>query len=521
MMDFSILLFDDDYNVMQFVIDQLASIKVAELATDPPWRITLGDYVLNVDCKIITSKAEMERQFAPGNFGKAIASADLILLDNDWQGGAFKRGLEVLSESGWRRGEGPVLAIFTAADSFRPDFIKKALDAGADALIFKNETTHLLNVLLSAVERKKLLSRWTQLGNILVEADPGLVSKSSVMQRFLADAAKVAILKNEPVLILGEIGTGKSRLAAAMHQASPRAKARFKAINPGQVSDSLLQAELFGVARGAFTGALARQGQIELAEGGTVFVDDVESMTPAMQSALLDVIQSKKYVRPGDPQERPIDVRFIFATNADLDELGRRKEFRGDLRSRMEATILCMPNLTDRPEDVADLSAAFVREFYAENYPGIPPANITSDALDLLRQTRFPDNVRGLSNAIRRSLVQLPLGHDLDAAHLLFSRSPGDMVVPISRDDITTLLDVAPRSGPQRAVFERLLEKLPAIVPYRELNEIVGSPGDSVASEALMVAVSRLRDRLRTRQFVIRQDRERKGYALFRVIENA
>jgi len=521
MIDFSIVIFDNDYNVMQEVIQRLAIMKVAELATDPPWRVTLGDYVLNVDCQIITSKDEMERQFTPGTLGKAVTSADLILLDNDWQHGAEKQGLNVLKASGWRRGQGPVLAIYTSADSFRAEFIKEALDAGADALIFKKETIHLVNVLVAAVERKKLLSRWTQLGNILVEADPGLVSKSPVMQRFLADAARVAVLRNEPVLILGEVGSGKSRLAKAMHEASPRAKARFKAINPGQIGDSLLQAELFGVARGAFTGALPRQGQIEVADGGTVFIDDVDSMSLPMQSALLDVIQNQKYVRPGDPQEHPIDVRFIFATNADLEELGKRKEFRADLRSRMEATILRMPNLEERSEDIAELSASFAREFYSQNYPGVAPPSITPDALQELRQSSFPDNVRGLSNTIRRSLVQLPLGRDLDAAHLMQSKSRTDSVVPIKGEDISALLDVAPRSGSQRVVFERLVEKLPAVVPYRELNEIVGSPGDNIASDPLMLAVSRLRERLKAGHFSIRQDKEHKGYALVRVIENA
>src|SRR5205807_3177397 len=143
---------------------------------------------------------------------------------------------------------------------------------------------------------------------LLPKYDPGVLSKSPVMNQALQDAALVAIWSKEPVLILGEIGTGKTRLAKAIHSASPRAQGEFISLDPRQVAESLIQSELFGVERGAFTNALPRKGMLETADHGTLFIDELQNMPNEMQQALLRVIEGLPFHKVGDTREKSVDV---------------------------------------------------------------------------------------------------------------------------------------------------------------------------------------------------------------------
>lgn len=522
-MEINIVLIDDEANDVREQIER-GLANITESADDPPWAVTLGGEKLSLRCRAIQDPNQAETELLSGS-DELRSSADLILLDNDWirVGREFRFGLDLLQRAHWQRGRGPVLAIYTSADTFKPEFIKVALASGADALVNKNESTHFLNLLLVAVDRKKRRledKKWQKLSGVLAEKDPGLVTSSPLMRKVLQDAVYVAPWRNEIVLLLGETGTGKSRLAKALHDCSPRAAAPFVTLDPGHISDTLVHAELFGAERGAFTDARARKGLLETAEGGTVFVDELENMSPSMQEALLRVIQDRRYFRPGDPKERQLDARFFFATNQEPLKLVEAGKLREDLHSRIDQNIVRLPPLRERLEDIPLLTRTFINEFYAENMVGASPPEITQDALDRLRTLPWRDNIRGLRNTVRRSLVRLPTNTDVDASSLVLNQEPG-LSTAIRTHDLGSLLELAPRAGSQRTVFDRLIESSPDTVTNQELNVALGLAESDVAADALMTAISRLRERIRQRGFDIRQDRDQKGYSLVRLVDNA
>ena len=195
-------------------------------ADSQPWTVKLGREEVDIHCKFINTSEEAENIFKSPNVDIYLGDFDIILLDNDWGeiGREITFGLDLLKYSQSRRSRGPFIAIFTAASSFNPQFVSDALSAGADALIDKRELTHLLNVLVAAMERKRSrmeLEQVRKLAGILVESDPALVSRSPTMQKALQEAALLAPFRKEPILIVGEVGTGKTRIAKAIHGCSP------------------------------------------------------------------------------------------------------------------------------------------------------------------------------------------------------------------------------------------------------------------------------------------------------------
>ena len=203
--------------------------------------------------------------------------------------------------------------------------------------------------------------------DVFPDPDLDVVSptQSPAMQRVLTLAARVADV-DSTVLISGESGVGKERLARWLHKASGRARRSFLAVNCGAFADTLLESELFGHARGAFTGALAeRAGVFEAADGGTLFLDEVGEMSPAMQTRLLRVIQEREVRRLGETRVRPVDVRLMAATNRDLTEEVARDRFRADLWYRLRVIELHIPPLRDRPEDLRALSQDLLRRIAA------------------------------------------------------------------------------------------------------------------------------------------------------------
>jgi DNA-binding NtrC family response regulator len=520
----NILLCDDDaVDVLVQIGRMLAESRIAERRAQPPWIATVGDERIEVNCRAISSPEQAEALFTPP--AVELAGFDIVLLDNDWEKAArnFRFGLEMLRRVKWQRGRGSILAIFTAANTFRPDFISEALTLGAEALINKNEPTHFLNLLLSAVDRKKRRleeERWRQLGGALAEKDPAFASSSPLMQRVLRDVAMLAPWRNESVLLLGAVGTGKTRLAAALHKCSPRASGPFVTLDPGTVQDSLLHAELFGVERGAFTDARTRKGRIEIAQGGTLFIDELENMSERMQEALLRVLENHSYTRPGDPTEHPVDVRFFFATNQDPLELVRSGKLRQDLYSRIDQNIVRLPPLAERIEDIPLLTSTFIEEFYAENLPEAARPCLHEDALQVLRTHAWPHNLRDLKNTVRRSLLRLPPSADLHAKDILFNQQPG-MVAKLSTEDMGKLLELAPRQGQQRKVFDLLVERAPEAVDNKALNKLLEQPDSETASDTLMTTISRLRKRIEPLGFDIREDREQHTYMLVKSVEHA
>jgi NtrC-family two-component system response regulator AlgB len=214
------------------------------------------------------------------------------------------------------------------------------------------------------------------------------------------------------LLILGESGTGKGVVARAVHRASPRTAAEFATINCPALTAELLESELFGHAKGSFTGAVHNAvGRVSHADGGTLFMDEIGDFPLALQPKLLRFIQDKEYERVGDPATRKADVRIVAATNRDLNSMVAEGSFRLDLLYRLNVISITLPPLRERQEDLEDLANGFIRR-YAGDY-GRPARRLSTAALSKLRTYAWPGNVRELQNMMERAVI---LGRDEEIA---------------------------------------------------------------------------------------------------------
>jgi two-component system NtrC family response regulator len=231
----------------------------------------------------------------------------------------------------------------------------------------------------------------------------GIVGFCPAMQDVFRAVRRVAG-SDAQVLIGGESGTGKELVARAIHRLSERANGPFVAINCGAIPENLLESELFGHEKGAFTGAHARRaGRIEAAHRGTLFLDEVGELTLSLQVKLLRFLQEHRLERVGGRQEIPVDVRVIAATNADLDRALKEEKFREDLFYRLAVVRVALPPLRNRGEDVTVLAKIFLERFAAENRKTITA--FSADALDSLRAHDWPGNVRELENRVKRAII--------------------------------------------------------------------------------------------------------------------
>jgi transcriptional regulator with GAF, ATPase, and Fis domain len=234
-------------------------------------------------------------------------------------------------------------------------------------------------------------------------AQAGMVGESPAIQKLLQTIARVAPQQSS-VLVLGETGAGKELVARALHRLSPRAAKPFVAINCAALSETLLESELFGYERGAFTGAVAqKKGRLETAEGGTVFLDEIGELAPLLQAKLLRVLQEREFERVGGTRTLPLDVRVIAASNRDLAAEVRRGAFREDLYHRLNVVALRVPPLRERPGDILPLARHFLGSFAARCRRRV--AGISPEAERCLMAYGWPGNVRELENAMERAVV--------------------------------------------------------------------------------------------------------------------
>jgi two-component system NtrC family response regulator len=236
-----------------------------------------------------------------------------------------------------------------------------------------------------------------------VPALAGVITRDSAMQRTCRTIEKVAPT-SATVLILGESGTGKELLARALHDLSPRRARRFVAINCAAIPETLLESELFGYEKGAYTGA-ARQtvGKFEMADGGTLFLDEIGDLPVALQAKLLRFLQERVIERVGGRQEIPVDVRIVCATHQSLKDRIADGRFREDLYYRLAEIVVEIPPLRDRKGDATLLAHAFVRKFCSEQR--LTERTLLPDALEALEAHRWPGNVRELENTIKRAVI--------------------------------------------------------------------------------------------------------------------
>ncbi|HWQ93154.1 MAG TPA: sigma-54 dependent transcriptional regulator, partial [Clostridia bacterium] len=269
-------------------------------------------------------------------------------------------------------------------------------------LIKPFEMEALLEVTASAINSARLMSDLVDLGEVNSSGD-AIVGASRVMQEVYKEIGRVAA-KPVAVLIRGETGTGKELVARAIYQHSTRADKPFIAVNCAAIPETLLESELFGHERGAFTGAESRRiGRFEQADGGTLFLDEIGDLSAFTQAKLLRVLQDHRIQRVGGKETIPVDVRVIAATHRDLEHAICEKQFREDLYYRLTSFVLHLPPLRNRLEDIPDLTRYFLRKFAQEFELGSPA--MQPDATAWLQQQSWPGNVRQLANVIRQALL--------------------------------------------------------------------------------------------------------------------
>lgn len=322
---------------------------------------------------------------------------DVMLLDLNMPG---MEGLEVLKKV--KALELPVeVVIFTGHATV--SFAVQAMKLGAyDYLVKPFPIDELVIVIQKALEKRRLVHEnlllKTQLS--LIDRPDVIVSRSRLMQDTLDTACRAAATEI-PILICGESGTGKELIASKIHESSPRAGGPFIPVNCGAIPENMLESEMFGYEKGAFTGASSRKpGLLELADRGTIFLDEIGELPRQLQVKLLRVIETGRFFRLGGIREVRVDVRYISATNKDLKKEMASESFRADLYYRLSAITISVPPLRERPEDIPLLVEHFLRRL-----PGGRMKRVSEDAMRALMAYSWPGNVRELQNVISQAAV--------------------------------------------------------------------------------------------------------------------
>src|ERR1700677_4215557 len=325
---------------------------------------------------------------------------DLMLLDVSLPD---RNGIELLREI---RRRDPQLAVILITAYGSIDMARAAFKGGAQDFITKPWSNDELIAQISlAIEGRRLRDENVQLKRALKQRYnfPNIVGKSDKMQAVFDLVTQVAPSRST-VLISGESGTGKEVIAKAIHSASTRADKAFIPINTGSIPVDLLESQLFGHVKGAFTSAVAsKKGLFEVADQGTIFFDEISTVSPETQAKLLRVIQEREFMRLGGTDTIKVDVRILAASNEDLRKLVREGRFREDLFHRLNVISLHLPPLRDRKEDVPLLIDRFLGQFCTDN--GKPPRLFTHGAMKLLMDYDWPGNVRELENVVERAVV--------------------------------------------------------------------------------------------------------------------
>lgn len=347
-------------------------------------------------------------------------SFDIILVDIKMPG---MDGLELLKRIKALRQDSIVIimtafaTVDTAVQALKDgafDYVTKPFDPDDLSHLIRNASKQISLIEENEVLRNKIVT---------LENIEDMVGKSEAMQKVLKDIESVAH-SNSSVIITGESGTGKELVARAIHANSPRRFFPLVSVHCGSLTESLLESELFGHEKGAFTGAVYnRKGRFEMADSGTIFLDEIATISPKMQVELLRVLETRSFVRVGGNKEITSDFRVICATNRDLKTMVEKGTFREDLYYRLNVVNIYVPPLRERIEDIPMLVEYFIKKYCtAMNKPLI---KIDSSALKRLEEFSFPGNIRELENMIERAIVvgdgkritlrDLPLGKSIAA----------------------------------------------------------------------------------------------------------
>ena len=355
-----------------------------------------------------------------GEEGLALAGkehCDLVLTDLKLPG---LSGLDLVKRLHTARARLPI--ILMTAHGTTEVAIEATRHGAFDYLLKPFEMPVMLEAIQRALAASRLMSQPVEIGSVVTGSD-AIIGNSRAMQEIYKEIGRVAATP-VTVLIRGETGTGKELVARAIYQHSDRAEKPFIAVNCAAIPGTLLESELFGHERGAFTGADARRiGRFEQADGGTIFLDEIGDMPVNTQVKLLRVLQEKSIQRLGGRDGLRIDVRVLAATHRDLEAAMREKQFREDLFFRLNVVVIVLPPLRKRPEDIPDTVRYFLARYGTEL--GFKGPSIHPEALRLLQQQPWPGNVRELENVVRKALLMArgyPIG--LDEASRACAGSP-------------------------------------------------------------------------------------------------
>jgi len=377
-----------------------------------------------VELQLRSSGYEVD-QAPTGELALASADrADLILTDLRLPG---MDGLALLQEIRKRNVHVPVI-VMTAFSSV--ETAVEAMKAGAQDFLPKPfSMDHLMAVVQKNLEVRALRHENRALRDQLgARYDlANIVAKSAGMREVLETVRRVAATK-ATVLLKGESGTGKDLIARSIHFQSPRHERPFIKINCAAIPETLMESELFGYEKGAFTGAnTSKLGKFEQADTGTVFLDEIGDIPPAAQVKLLRILQERELERLGSNRVRPVDVRVIAATNVDLKKALEQGSFREDLYYRLNVMPIHILPLRERRDDIAELAERFLEKAVQEH--GLPVDGISPEALEILRNYRWPGNVRQLQNVIERSAL-LCQGTRLEAVDIKLDSAPSPEAIP-------------------------------------------------------------------------------------------
>jgi DNA-binding NtrC family response regulator len=423
---------------------------------------------------------------------------DVVITDMRLPG---RGGLELIRELHAAK---PRLPIILITGHGTTETAIEATKLGAyDYMLKPLEVPEFIELVGKAITSSRLMTEPVEVGAPGAARD-ALVGNGRVMQSIYKEIGRVAS-KPVNVLIRGETGTGKELIARALYQHSDRAKAPFIAINCAAIPETLLESELFGHERGAFTGAENRRiGRFEQAHHGTIFLDEIGDMTPGTQIKLMRVLQERCFQRLGGKETIPVDVRVLAATNRDLEAAIQHKQFREDLYYRLSVVVIQLPPLRQRKEDVPELVKYFLRKYAAEL--GVADPSIHAEAVDFLQAENWPGNVRELENVIRKVLL-LSQGYTINLDHvcaaLARSAPPIDAGHLSLREHVDELLAAAQR-GEITDTHAQLLTAAEREIFSRAIDLAHGNQ----AKAARWLGVSRLTMREKLHQFGIHPAQE-------------
>ncbi|PYJ98032.1 MAG: Fis family transcriptional regulator [Verrucomicrobia bacterium] len=391
----------------------------------------------------------------------------------------------------------PRLPIILMTAHGTTDTAIEATKQGAyDYLLKPFEMEELIELVAKACASSRFMSEPLEMGDSLTPHD-AIIGNSRLMQELYKEIGRVAA-KPVTVLVRGETGTGKELVARALYQYSDRANAPFVAVNCAAIPETLLESELFGHERGAFTGAdMRRIGRFEQANGGTLFLDEIGDLSLSTQAKLLRVLQEKCIQRLGGKETISVNVRVIAATHRDLETAIKEKLFREDLFYRLSVVIIAVPSLRLRPEDIPILVKYFIQRYSAEL--GIPQSSIQAEAVQLLQSQPWPGNVRELENVVRQTLL-LARGYVIGADHIRRVLARTAQSLPGAEEALTgyvTELLANAQNGKAGCIYTRAIENV-----ERELfGQAINLAHGNQAKAARWLGVSRLTMREKLNRF--------------------